>query len=127
MSTPLRFGIGVHSGLAIVGALGPSDQLSLQFLGDTGNVAARLQALTKNMGCTMIVAQGTMDLAGFQNPDWRRADVPIRGVDTAIGVFLIERPEQLRTTRPGEAPRPMDRTPRPRIRNWTLGLRRLVT
>jgi adenylate cyclase len=97
IGSPLRFGIGVHSGLAIVGALGLPDQLSLQFLGDTGNVAARLQALTKEMSCTMIVSQETTSLAGRKDPDWHQADVKIRGSGVAIAVFLIERCEQLTT------------------------------
>jgi adenylate cyclase len=48
--------------LGLVGALSPPARLSLQFLGDTGNVAARLQALTKEFKCTMIVAQASATL-----------------------------------------------------------------
>jgi class 3 adenylate cyclase len=64
-------------------------------LGDTGNVAARLQALTKERKCAMIVAQETAVLAGLQTPDLRRADLQIRGIDTDIPAFLIEQSEQL--------------------------------
>ena len=92
---PLRFGIGVHSGLSIVGALGPPGRFSLQFLGDTGNVAARLQSLTKDMKCTMILSQETVALAQWRHADWREANVEIRGLDAAIAVFLIERCQQL--------------------------------
>jgi adenylate cyclase len=95
IGAPLRFGIGVHSGLAIVGALGPPDRLSLQFLGDTGNVAARLQALTKEMNCTMIVSQETIAVAGLQAPGWRQANVQIRGLDAVVSAFLIERCNEL--------------------------------
>jgi len=103
VSSPLRFGIGVHSGLAVVGALGPPDRPSLQFLGDTGNIAARLQALTKDMKCTMIVARETVALAGLQNPDWPQASVQIRGIEADTDVYLIEQPERLTTARSDEA------------------------
>jgi adenylate cyclase len=95
IGSPLRFGIGVHSGLAIVGALGPPDRLSLQFLGETGNVAARLQALTKEMKCTTIVSQQTIALAGLSTSAWQQASVKIRGLDAAISVFLIKRRAEL--------------------------------
>lgn len=95
ISAPLRFGIGLHSGLSVVGAVGLPERASLQFLGDTGNVAARLQSLTKEMVCTAIISPATLATAGWQSVGWRRAVVEIRGGDPAMTVFLIERREQL--------------------------------
>jgi adenylate cyclase len=96
IEAPLRFGLGLHSGLSVVGAVGgPERGASLQFLGDTGNVAARLQALTKEMGCTLIVSTATLEAADWRPPAWRRAVVEIRGGDPAMPVFLIERSEEL--------------------------------
>jgi adenylate cyclase len=93
---PLRFGLGVHSGWSVVGFVGPAERSSLQFLGDTGNVAARLEALTKEMNCVAIVSAATLDAAQWTNPGWRRAELDIRGRDHAADVFLVEQPEQLR-------------------------------
>ncbi|MCW6513147.1 adenylate/guanylate cyclase domain-containing protein [Lichenifustis flavocetrariae] len=56
LRAPLRFGVGIHSGVAIVGAVALSGRSSLQFLGDTGNVAARLEALTKEKACVVLVS-----------------------------------------------------------------------
>lgn len=47
IGSPLRFGIGVHCGVSVVEALGLPEEATIQFLGDTGNVAARLEDLTK--------------------------------------------------------------------------------
>jgi adenylate cyclase len=96
IQSPLRFGIGIHSGPAVLGALGPPDRPSLQFLGETGNIAARLQGLTKEMNCAMIVSAVTAATAGLKQPSWRSADVDIRGGDIRISVFLIDRCDDLR-------------------------------
>jgi len=95
VGAPLRFGIGVHSGLSVVGAVGGSDRTSLQFLGDTGNMASRLEALTKEMNCTLIVSAATLTAAGCPSPPWRQAQVEVRGTDGVTTVFLVDRPTDL--------------------------------
>jgi adenylate cyclase len=69
IDAPLRIGVGVHTGSLILGELGPQEQSSLQFLGDTGNVAARLESLTKDLGCAALVSTAT----------WAAADRPLSG------------------------------------------------
>jgi adenylate cyclase len=91
----LRFGIGIHSGLAVIGTLGPPNQQSLQFLGDTGNIAARLQSLSRDMNCTLVLSAETAATAGRQDARWRHAEVDIRGADSAMPVFLIDACEGL--------------------------------
>ena len=88
LSEPLRFGVGAHSGATIVGALGLAERSSLQFLGDTGNVASRLEALTKQRGVAAMVSAETLELAGrsgeFGVPE--RFDVRGRGEIFAVAV-----------------------------------------
>lgn len=101
IGAPLRFGIGLHSGLAIVGAVGPPDRASLQFLGDTGNMAARLQALTKEMKCAVIVSEATALAAAAEAPSWRCAELDIPNSDARLAAFLIDRREDLAAYNPG--------------------------
>jgi adenylate cyclase len=56
LQVPLRIGIGIHVGTAVVGLVRTSETQSLQFLGDTGNVAAKLEAKSKELGCTLVVS-----------------------------------------------------------------------
>jgi adenylate cyclase len=95
VGVPLEFGIGLHSGLSIVGAVGAPDRASLQFLGDTGNMAARLQGLTSALKCTVIVSAATVTTAGRRPSRWRHAELDIRGSDAKLAAFLIDRREDL--------------------------------
>ena len=99
IASPLRFGLGAHTGPSIVGAIGPLDRSSLQFLGDTGNVAARLEGLTKEKGCAAIVSLATWETAGWPEPGGRREQVVIRGrgeitVVSISDLNALGRPEQ---------------------------------
>ena len=77
----LKFGVGVHTGLSVIGSVGLPGQTSIQFLGDTGNIASRLESLTKETGCTMIVSASTIAAAGMSTPGWVGADLEIRGLE----------------------------------------------
>ena len=51
LEEPLRIGIGVHAGEAIVGTMGPPSSPNYSAIGDNINIAARLEAKTKELGC----------------------------------------------------------------------------
>ena len=55
----LRHGIGIHSGEAIAANIGSPDRLSYLLVGDTVNLASRLQGLTKELGREIIISQAT--------------------------------------------------------------------
>jgi adenylate cyclase len=96
LGAPLRFGIGVHSGIAVIGAVGLPDQTSVHFLGDVGNIASRLESLTKEMDCTLIVSAATLAMSDLDQPLWHRTEVAIRGRDEGtLEVFPIRRREDV--------------------------------
>jgi adenylate cyclase len=57
---PLRAGIGLHVGVAVVGMIGSAEHRSLQFLGDTGNIAAKLEEQAKPLDCTMVASRAAL-------------------------------------------------------------------
>ena len=85
----LKFGIGAHTGLSVIGTVGLPGQTSIQFLGDTGNIASRLESLTKETACTMIVSASTIAAAGMSTPGWLAADLEIRGRSEPLPAFLV--------------------------------------
>jgi adenylate cyclase len=54
----------MHVGTAVVGWISDGASQSLQFLGDTGNVAAKLEGYTKNLQCTLVVSEAALLAAG---------------------------------------------------------------
>ena len=57
LTKPLRIGIGIHYGEAIVGAMGPPRSQIITAIGDTVNTCARLESLTKDFDCVAIVSR----------------------------------------------------------------------
>ena len=79
---PLRFGAGCHLGLAVVGEL--ASRRTAQFLGEVGNIAARLEGLTKELESTVILSRAVIERAGFATLALESHRVQIRNVSSEI-------------------------------------------
>ena len=60
---PLRAGIGMNSGLALVGNMGSTQHVNYSALGDTVNLASRLEGQTVNYGVSIVVGATTAEAA----------------------------------------------------------------
>ena len=76
---PIRFGIGIHGGEVIIGDIGYRDHMVFTALGDAVNVAARLQDMTKSIGCEAVVSEEVRITAGLGADDLPQQEVAIRG------------------------------------------------
>ena len=61
---PVEVGIGIHYGEVIAGALGDESRVEYTVIGDTVNVAERLEGLTRDMPSSLIVSKALYDQAG---------------------------------------------------------------
>ncbi len=90
MGEPLRMGIGIHTGEAIVGTMGPPDAPTLTAVGDTVNVAARLESETKILKCRLVVSQTTADGCGRDFSHYPRHSATLRGRHEPLPVYAID-------------------------------------
>jgi adenylate cyclase len=65
LETPLAIGIGIHTGEAIVGRMGPPKTPILSAIGDSVNTTARLESTTKELGVPLVVSVETLRAAGI--------------------------------------------------------------
>ncbi len=89
LQQPIRFGIGLHCGLAVIGEIGFGEHVTMTAVGDPLNVAARLEQLTKEMACEAIVSDEVFAQAGIPPGDLPRLDARLRGRDDAVAVRLL--------------------------------------
>ena len=62
----IEIGIGINTGEAFVGNMGSNMRFDYSIVGDTVNIAARLEEATKDLGVPILVAESTMQAApGF--------------------------------------------------------------
>lgn len=56
---PIRIGIGIASGEMIFGTIGAANRMKCGVIGDTVNLAARIEGLTKHYNLGLLISQGT--------------------------------------------------------------------
>ncbi len=87
---PLRVGMGLHAGLAIIGEMGFGAATAVTAVGDTVNAASRLEALTKSYSCQLIVSDQAARHAGVDLSGFASAKFTLRGRQQPIQVHLID-------------------------------------
>jgi adenylate cyclase len=92
---PIRFGIGLHGGEAIVGGITYGDMTVFTALGDPVNVAARLQEHCKALECEAVISDDVCCRAELATDDLPRHIIELRGRDQPIAVRIVARAVEL--------------------------------
>ena len=91
----IRVSIGLHSGPVVIGDIGSRRHMELAVLGDTVNLASRLESMTRDLGCQLAVSEATVEAARKALPlDQasaakleRYGPVEVRGRDRGIVIW----------------------------------------
>ena len=89
LPAPLRIGIGIHIGPAIVGEMGYASAVSVTAVGDTVNTASRLESASKQFGAQLVVSAEVASEAGADLTPWRGEEVTVRGRREPLAVFIV--------------------------------------
>jgi adenylate cyclase len=86
---PFQIGIGVHTGDAVVGNIGSKAKLEYTAVGDTVNVASRLESETKNLKCVIATSGETLRAAGGDVKTGKHESITVKGRVEPVDVYEI--------------------------------------
>ena len=84
---PLRLGIGIHCGNAIIGKMGYGEASTDTAIGDTVNVASRLEQLTKDYSCQLMFSSIVAENAELDKTKLNSVKTKIRGKKDYLEAF----------------------------------------
>src|ERR1700694_5705247 len=77
LQQPIGFGIGIHAGEVIIGTMGYREHAQTTAIGEAVHIASRLQDLTKEYRCQLVVSEAVGTVAGVPLGDFPSHDIQV--------------------------------------------------
>ena len=86
----LNFGVGIHAGTSVVGAMGYGENITDTAIGDCVNVASRLEQLTKEEECQLIITSDLYQRSGLSIQASFEKNVTVKGKSEAFQISAFK-------------------------------------
>jgi adenylate cyclase len=90
LQQPIGFGIGIHAGEVIIGTMGYREHAQTTAIGEAVHIASRLQDLTKEYRCQLVVSEAVGTVAGVPLGDFPSHDIQVRGLTAPLAIRVID-------------------------------------
>jgi adenylate cyclase len=90
LRAPLRLAIGIHVGPAVVGAIGYGSAIGITAIGDTVNIASRLEGVAKELDAYLVASERTALRAGLDLSAKGKRRIDVRGRSVALNVVAFD-------------------------------------
>jgi adenylate cyclase len=87
--TPIKIGMGLHSGDVISGQIGSSERMEFTVIGDVVNTASRIEAATKSFGTDLLLSKEVLDKISVDFITEKAGDAKVQGKSENLVLYKV--------------------------------------